>query len=299
MDFFKGVWNKIKTPHGVWLVLFYIFSALLIGGTLALVILQSEQTVWHYILYVFSVVALTYFVYTIVYFTPKIKNKIIQVLRKYKFTSTMLDNYGYRTIIFSIFSFVCNFAYMIFMLVFGILTGSAWYLSITAYYLVLRLVKGMVLFSKKKNKSSEMKKAKAYKFCGIMFLLLTFAFSGIIVLIYTSNMYFEYAGLMIYAVASYTFLRLTIAIVNMFKARKQEDLYVECIGNINLTSALISLVVLQVAMFQAFSPENQTSIANGLTGAGVSLVILFLGVLSIIKGNKLLKTTGDKNEKQK
>ena len=40
-------------------------------------------------------------------------------------------------------------------------------------------------------------------------------FLGIIVLIYTSNMYFEYAGLMIYAVAAYTFYRLILAIYNI------------------------------------------------------------------------------------
>lgn len=61
------------------------------------------------------------------------------------------------------------------------------------------------------------------------------------------------------------------------------------IRNINLASALISIIVLQVALFQAFSPESNTSIANGLTGGAVSLVILILGVFMIIKANRILK----------
>ena len=52
MDFFKNVWNKIKNPHGIWLALFYVFFALIISGTIVLVVLVSNQTIFHYILYV-------------------------------------------------------------------------------------------------------------------------------------------------------------------------------------------------------------------------------------------------------
>ena len=54
----------------------------------------------------------------------------------------------------------------------------------------------------------------------------------------------------------------------------QDNLYIQSIRNINLVSATVSVLVLQVAMFQAFSPENNTSVANGLTGALVSAIIL-------------------------
>ena len=69
----------------------------------------------------------------------------------------------------------------------------------------------------------------------------------------------------------------------------ENDLYIENIRNINLASALISIIILQVAMFQAFAPENNLGFANALTGAGVSLIILVLGVLMIIKANRKLK----------
>ena len=115
------------------------------------------------------------------------------------------------------------------------------------------------------------------------------AFSGVIVLIYTSNMYFEYAGLMIYAIAAFTFYKLTLAIVNMFKAHKQTDLCIQSIRNINLANALISLLVLQVALFQAFSPQSNTSFANALTGGAIAIAIISLGIFMIIKSNKILK----------
>ena len=298
MDFFKKVWNKIKQPHGIWLVLFYICFVLITAGTIVLVCLVPKQTIGHIVLYPIAAVMLTYFVYTMVYFAPKMKSGFISLLQKFKFTNTMLENHGYRAIIFAIFGFVWNCAYVAFMGVLAIMTKSAWYISITAYYLILSWMKGNVLYSKKKY-NTEIKKAKAYRFCGIMFILLMLAFSGVIVLIYTTNMYFEYAGIMIYAVAAYTFFKLVRAIIGAIKSRNDNDLYLQSLRNINLSATIISIIVLQVAMFQAFAPEHNQSIANGLTGGGVALVIFALGIYMIVKANKRLKELKQENNNEK
>ena len=289
MNLIKKIWEKLSHPKLWFLILFYIFFVCIVALTLTLVIISKEQSFLHYILYVISAIALTYFVYTIILFAPKIKSSIIHLLQKHKFTNEILNNYGYRTIIFSVISFILNMSYVIFQGVLAFITLSPWYISITVYYLLLSLVKGNVFLAKKRNPDCEENQAKTYKTSGILFIFLTVAFSGVIVLIYTSNMYFEYAGLMIYAVAAFTFYKLTLAIINIFKAKKHNDMFIQNIRNINLVSALVSIIVLQVAMFQAFSPEHNTSIANGLTGAGVSLLILALGIYMIIKANKILK----------
>ena len=290
MDFILNIWNKIKNPRMIYLILFYIFFAIVLAGTLVLVILVPNQTVWHYILYVIAAVSLTYMVYTIVIYAPRMKENFIKLLRKYKFTSTMLDNYGYRTIVFSICSFVLNMAYVTFLGVIGIMSKSYWYISLTVYYLCLSVMKGNVFNSMRKY-NTDIKRARAYRYCGIIFILLTIALSGIIVLIYTSNMAFEYAGLMIYAVAAYTFYKLGIAIYNIFKARRYDNLYIQSIRNINLVSALVSILVLQVALFQAFAPEHNQGVANGLTGGAVAIVILALSIFMIYKANKLLESS--------
>lgn len=289
MELFKNIWNKIKQPKTIWLVLFYIFFLLVTAGTLLLVIFVPKHTVFHYICYVVSAISLSYFVYTCVIYAPRVKAGITNYLRKHKFTSNLLDDYGYRTLIFSIVGFVLNILYVALIGVLAIITHSFWYISIAVYYLILILMKTTVFKSRRKNKNLT-NQIKAYRACGIMFILLTIAFSGVIVLVYKSNNSFEYAGLMIYVVATFTFYKLSLAIYNIFKARKQDQIYVENIRNINLASALISIVALQVAMFQAFSPELNSGFANALTGAGVSLIIMTLGVLMIVKANKLLKS---------
>ena len=48
MEFIKNIWNKIKRPKTIFLVLFYIFFVALISTTLTLVILNPNQTIEHY-----------------------------------------------------------------------------------------------------------------------------------------------------------------------------------------------------------------------------------------------------------
>lgn len=293
----KAIWQKINKPHGVWLALFYVFFVAVLAVTLTLVCIGFSTQWYCYILYVISALSLTYFVYTIVIFAPSMKTKFINFLKKHKFTNTLLENYGYRTIVFSVFSFILNVAYISFVGVMAILSKTAWYFTITVYYIVLAMMKGNVFYSKRKY-NTDLKEARAYRFSGIMFIILTLAFSGCIILIYKANHYFEYAGLLIYAAAAFTFYKLSLSIYNIFKARKHDDLYVQNIRNINLASALISIIILQVAMFQAFSPESNMGFANALTGGGISAIILALGIYMIVKANKKIKELNKTNETQ-
>ena len=144
------LWNKINKPHGAWLVVFYFAFIVIIASTLTLVFLGHTQNVFSYFMYVIAALSLTYFVYTIVYFAPSMKTAFIQFLKKYKFTNTLLENYGYRTIVFSIITFILNVSYVAFMVVMTVLSRSAWYFSLTIYYIALTMLKGNVFYSKKK-----------------------------------------------------------------------------------------------------------------------------------------------------
>lgn len=282
------IWNKIKSPSKLALVLFYLGFIISISATLYLLIVPNTLFVLQYVLYVISALALAYFVYTIVIFAPKLKCNITSLLMQHKFTREFLSNYGFRTFLTSCFSFIFNLAFVIFQGILAIKSKSYWYASITAYYLLLCFMKGNVFLSKIKD-DTKAKQLKTYKSSGIMFILLTIALSGIIVLIYKTNRVFEYAGLAIYVVATYTFFNLSMSIYNLVKSRKQTSYYVQNLKNVNLAHSVFSLFVLQVALFQAFSPESNTGFANALTGGVVCLLILTIGILMIVRANKNLK----------
>lgn len=295
MEIIRNIWNKIKQPKGWQLALFYVVFIILVSLTLFLVITQQEQTILHYVLYFFSFILLSYFVYTMFLIVPKITKGIITWLEKYKFTNTLLKNYGYRTIVFSVFSFIFNSAYMAFLIVIAVLNHSYWYFAVGIYYLVLCLTKGYIFLQKYKYKTKS-KQIETFRRCGVMFILLTQALIGISTLIFFTKYQINYTGLSIYVVATYTFYRLTLAIYNFFKAKRQNDLYIEAFRNINLASALVSLFVLQVALIQAFSPNNSETIFNALTGACVSIIILSIGIYMIKKANIFIKNRNNKTK---
>ena len=100
----------------------------------------------------------------------------------------------------------------------------------------------------------------------------------------------SYPGLMIYAVATYTFYKLGMAIRNMIKARKEKSLLLVTLRNISYADALVSILSLQTALFVAFGQDSEAIIPifDALTGAGVCLMIFVLGVYMVYRSKNVL-----------
>lgn len=287
-QFFIVLWEKILNPVVSWkLFLFYLFSLLIISATLVLVILGFTEEIFSYILYVFAFLSLCYTGYTIWFFASRVKKGVINFLNRFELTANILKNYGYRTFIFSTVTSIINILYTAFLLVLAILGNSAWYYSLATYYLLLSLIRTGVIISQKKNKSDDekavyLKSLTVYRNCGIIFMIITFALSGIILLTVKNGMTFEYAGLLIYAVAAYTFYKLTLSIFNLVKSTKQDNAYIKSLRNVNMADSMVSLLSLQMALLTAFAGENVSFVFNALTGAVVCALIIALGIQMII-----------------
>ena len=284
--FLSKVWNIIRYPRGVFLLCFYTLFALTVAGTVLLLIFAPEKNALHYILYALSAVGLGYFAYTvIVLIVPKIKDCAIRLLQRHSFTDNILKNYGFRTLAFAAAGFIVNIAYAVLQAVVGIVARSVWNIAIAVFYFVLIALKGIVFFCDRKYKENTAKQIKTYRACGYMFDLLIAALAGIVILINKADMSYEYAGLMIYFVAVYTFCKIISSIVQFFKARKQDSLIVQAIRNINLVSAIYSVFVLQVSMIQAFGDGNDP-LSNSIAGGVVALLILLISIYMIVKSHK-------------
>lgn len=295
MKIIKKVWNKIKEPKNIWLFLFYVIFTAVVATTLYLVISNHSRGILDYFMYFASAVGLAYFIYTIVYFVKKIKGKLFTKLKKHKKAKIFLENADIRAIIYAFFGFLINVGYVAFQLVMGIITGSVWYITISVYYLILIGIKSAIIFRQKKHKQNEHMAVKTYRQTGIMYIFLAFAMFAIMVLVNETNMSFKYAGIMIYVVAIYTFIKIITAIVQTVKARKNNNFYIKSIRNTNLVSALYSLLVLQVAMFQAFAKSINTKLFNNITTLAVAVIIFSMSVYMIIKSNMQKKQLQNKD----
>lgn len=289
----------IKRPHGWPLIPFYIVTAAVAtGAILSAVFLQgSNYGFIAYLFYGLAAITFGYTVYTVVIFIPKAKGRIISILQRYSFTNQLMEQFGFRTIVFAIVSFAINIGYVIINGTIGILELSVWYGALAAYYLALAVMRGNVLLfhrAKKRKQTGigdERERAiKSYRWCGIGLTLLPVCLSFAILQMVIGENSFEHSGLMIYVSATYTFYKITMSVVNIFRARKEDDITVRAVRSVNLADAMVSILALQTAMFKEFAGGQSVGIANAVTGGVVCALTLALGVFVIVNANLKLKS---------
>ena len=303
---FQRLWKNILNPPTWAKVLTFIIT--LLSATLSLVTVRlglenGALAIISYILFGVAGVSLTYSVYLIIPLFPKMKNGIIAWMEKYDFTHLLLRNFGFRTLIFAIGSFLMSLLFSGFNAYMGIKNRSIWYGALAAFYIALAFLRGGVLaYHKsrigKKTQNDEYVKAKVYRNSGIITLILNIALSSAIAQMIFSDAHFTYMGWTIFAYAAYAFYKITMSIIALIKAQKQTDLTVRAIRNINLVDALVSILALQTALLSMFSEgEINISLFNTFTGIVVSLLSVGIGIYMIISANKKIKEIQKENNK--
>ena len=302
---FRSLWKKILNPPTWAKVLTFIIT--LLSATLSLVMVglgleNGALAIIAYILFAVAGVSLTYSVYLLIPLFPKMKRGIIAWLEKRNFTHLLLRNFGFRTVIFAIGSFLMSLLFSGFNAYMGIKNRSIWYGALAAFYIALAFLRGGVLAyhkSKitKKTQNDEYIKAKVYRNSGVITLLLNIALSSAIAQMIFSDAHFSYMGWTVFAYAAYAFYKITMSIISFIRAHKQEDLTVRAIRNINLVDSLVSILALQTALLTTFSTgEVNISTANTLTGIAVSILSVGIGIYMIVSANKKMKELQKENK---
>ena len=210
----------------------------------------------------------------------------------------------YRAKISLYVSLSMNLFYAAFKLFAGILYASFWYGADAIFFIVLsgmRLLLFLHVQKEKRDYSAEAndsgvltKEYRQYRFCGFMLLALDVAFIGVITQIVSHSMGYQYPGHIIYAVAFFTFLFLSLAIKNMVIYRKLNSPVLSAIKAISFVKALVALFSLQNTMLITFGDGDVNSAAarnmmNALTGGCVCLLIFGMAMYMIIRANKKLR----------
>ncbi len=299
---FRALWKKIVNPPTWAKILTFLVSILSAVGALLMLLTDYEGNalaIVAYTLFGIAGVSLTYSVYLIIPLFPKMKSGIRSWMEQREFTYQLLRNFGFRTLIFAIGSFLMSVLFSGFNAYMGIANRSIWYGALAAFYISLAFLRGGVLLyhknkisGKTRLENDEYLKAKVYKNSGIITLVLNVALSAAIAQMIFSDAHFFYMGWTIFAYAAYAFYKITMSIISFVKAHKQTDLTVRAIRNINLVDALVSILALQTALLTTFSNGTvNISIANTLTGVVVSTLSIAIGIYMVISANKKMKET--------
>lgn len=307
----KRLFAFLKKPSIIFIFIIWLLTVLFIVCDIVLMVGQYE-TWLSYAVFALSALLLAYSVYTIIIFAPDVRKKMTERLKKLPFFNSMLENYGFRTIVFSVASFTINLAFILFNGVLGIITSSIWYGVIACYYIFLSGLRGAILYlnyrSKKyDDKSPEISrqyKLKIYGLCGVLLLVLEVALAAAVTLLVIYKKPTEYSQIMAIAAAAYTFYKVIFAIINVFKVKTLKDPILQCFRNINLADAAMSLLSLQVTLIAVFS-EGENFSANGInamnaaTGFVVCALTVVLGSIMIAGSRRDLKKIREKKTNER
>ncbi len=297
----KKFFDKLLHPKGWALFLIYIFSAIFIAGSLAILFVDYVGTpleISAYVLFVLAAVSLAYTVYTIVIYAPGLKGRAVNRIRCHPLGDRVISDWGFRTVISAGISFIFGVANALVNAVVGITSHSIWFGALAAYYILITFLRGgLIVGSRRKVRGEALRRAQNYMGAGCILLILNIALSSAIAQMIFDNRAFEYRDGLVFVLATYAFYKITMAIINAVKAQKYDDLTVQGIRNINLVDGAVSILALQTTLLNTFGEEGlDISLFNTLTGSAVSLFSVALSIFMIVKGNKAIKEI--KNGKQ-
>ena len=190
-----------------------------------------------------------------------------------------------KTLKTAFISFTVNAAFSAYHLILGIWSRSWWLMSLGVYYLVLSMIRFYVLRTKRQQRSM-------MGFVGALLLVLSIPLAGTVVLAVVKDRGKILHEILMISMATFAFAKITLATINLIKARKSYVPKQLILRNISFADAFVSIFALQRSMLVSFGEMKASHIMlfNILTGTAVWLIVLLLGInLLVSRKTKITK----------
>lgn len=190
----------------------------------------------------------------------------------------MKDNPIYKI---ALLSLGFNLAYGIYNGIIGFSSHSWWLITLCAYYIILSVMRFAVLLFKWENENSS--NHFIMRFTGCLMIFLSIILAGAAYLSFESERGIKYNEILMIIIAAYSFTKITLAIINLIKMRKNNSSIIKTLRYISFADASVSIFALQRSMLVSFGamPENGIQIFNICTGTAVYIGVFILGIILI------------------
>ena len=180
----------------------------------------------------------------------------------------------------SYLSLCLNFVYAVGNCAIGFIAHSWWFITVGAYYGILATTRFSVLQIKRKANGDYDTEVFARRITGFLLVALSFCIAGVNVLSALKERGIVFHEIVMISIATYTFTKITIAIVGMVKSKYSASPAIETLRNISLADASVSVCTMQRSMLVSFPGMNGAEIQlfNILTGTAVWIIVLLLGI---------------------
>lgn len=289
-------------------IILYLVTIICITLALLYVALACFPYLVGILFYVLAAISLTASSY---YITIHIRQDIREIIKPAilanPYTNKVTTDYRWRTIWFAVPGMVSNIIFAVFNGVIGITSNSAWFGTLSAYYIILSVMRAGVvrqerLLSAVKEKQEHMsRKLSVYRRNSILFIFMAVVLAGAVILLLNAQGGKDYPGLTIYAVATYTFSKITISTIQVVKVGKRKSPLLSITRRIGYMDACVSILTLQTAMFASFAEGDEAlvKLMNGITGTVVCLMVLGLGIQGVCYSNKKINSLKGENQDDK
>lgn len=284
----RQVLRIVFLPNKKFRLYFGLASLLLV---MAVLISDSESMLIHYTAYTASALGFWYLIsVTLLPLFKHIKHisRRIPIIDRYYTDRTFHARISfYRSLFINVF-------YAAFKFICGIYYRSTWFIAIAAYYLILVGIKTVILKRdikaiRNSQTSKEIDEWEGYRLVGWLLLFMDIGLSGIAIHVIGKNMSYSYPGMMILAMAAYSFYRITIVIVRFVREKGKLGPLFSAVKYIDFCFAIVSMFTLQTAMLSSFAGGGNPRVPNTITGTVVGISIVGIAVLMVIRGSKQIK----------
>lgn len=180
--------------------------------------------------------------------------------------------------------FITNLVFALYNFALGIASYSWWFIAVSAYYIILSIMRiSIIAFSAKDRRNERF----ISNFSGVMIFVLSIVLCGIVYMTINQFGAVKYHEIAMITIALYAFTKLTLAIYEFVKSRKNHGLYIKTLRSIAFTDAVVSIYSLQRSMLVSFEGMSDANIIlfNTLSGIGMCAIVICIG-LNLIFGKE-------------
>lgn len=205
-----------------------------------------------------------------------------------RFVEMQRKDYLLKTLTFSVFSMLIEFAFALYNGVLGILYRSLWNGSICVYYFLLAAVRAIIVFFHRKEASDRRGRGasnsrKAYFATHVVLILMNISLFVPVAVMVTGGRGYTFGLIPAIAMAAYTTYRITMSIIHYRKSRHNANIFAAELRTINVIDSLVAVLTLQNALIVAnggMTDDMQT--LSAWTSAGILVIIAVITVQSLL-----------------
>ena len=175
-------------------------------------------------------------------------------------------------------SLIFTLLFSVFNRILGMVKHSIWHETISIYYFILVIIKGILILFIYKNNSKE-KEVKVYKLIKILLVLLNLFLIIPITLLIMDKRLVEMTLIPSIAIALYVTIKTSVSILQFVKSRNGDQILFKQLRTINLMDVTVSILTLTNTLISVNTTEFDIglyylTIAISIVGFGVNIYLL-------------------------